>query len=112
MFSAREQKMETGSVIHIVALAFRCTAELELTLPTSKLQLGLPQPQGTYQSIAHRGFVCGVRALVCGVVEGVGALVCCVGGGTSVNLNVTTKALALLLPGFHVNTNRHHTVHV
>ena len=37
---------------------------------------------------------------------------CCVCGGTSVNLNVTTKALALLLPGFHVDTNRHHIVHV
>ena len=93
MFSAREQKMETGSVVHIVALAFRCTAELELTLPASKLQLGLPQPQGTYQSITHRGFC--VRC-----------------GGTSVNLNVKTKALALLLPGFHVDTKRHHTVHV
>ena len=120
MFSAREQKMETGSVVHIVALAFRCTAELELTLPASKLQLGLPQPQGTYQSITHRGFCvrCGGTCVRCGVTcvrcggRGGGALVCCVSGGTSVNLNVTTKALALLLPGFHVDTNRHHTVHV
>ena len=113
MFSAREQKMETGSVVHIVALAFRCTAELELTLPASKLQLGLPQPQGTYQSITHRVFCvrCGGTCVRCWW-EREGALVCCVGGGTSVNLNVTTKALALLLPGFHVDTNKHHTVHV
>ena len=62
--------------------------------------------------VRTRDFVCGVGALVCGVVGEGGALVCCVGGGTSVNLNVTTEALALLLPGFHVDTNRHHTVHI
>ena len=81
MFSAREQKMETvGSVVHIVALAFRCTAELELTLPASKLQLGLPQPQGTYQSITHRGFCvrCGGWTLVCGVVGEGGGHLCAV----------------------------------
>ena len=113
MFSAREQKMETGSVVHIVALAFRCTAELELTLPASKLQLGLPQPQGTYQSITHKEFCVryGGTCVQCGGRGGL-ALVCCVGGGTSVNLNVTTKALTLLLPGFDVDTNRHHNVHV